>query len=78
MTTKYRDEINYTHHLHDRQNEHHRNRRILLCLDKHGYTTIDSVGRSTYKLDMPQTICARCECHTTCNKVAFALERNTY
>ena len=78
VVKEYRNEINYTHQLHDRQNELHRNKRVLDCISMHLQTTIDSIGRSFCYVDMPQEVCARCDNRSRCHLAVKALERNTY
>ena len=78
MTIRYKNELNYTHDLISKQNELHRNKRVLECISKHLETTIDSVGRSFCYVDMPQEVCARCDNRSRCHLAVKALERNTY
>ena len=78
MTTKFRNELNYTHGIHDKQNELHRNRLVLECIGKHLETAVDSIGRSFCYVDLPQEVCARCDNRSRCHLAVKALERNTY
>lgn len=75
MTIRYRNELNYTHAIHEKQNEHQITKFIIKCIDMHGVTSTDSAGYVTVSVNLPQEVCARCDYYSPCNRGRGGLSR---